>query len=156
MILRAGSSPALGTPVNTSISGHLLFCSEHFSGWTSSPTLWEKMAYLLHTIWCVGWNKDRNDNSSKRYWAMLINRREILGLSYSCAAAFSVWIPKPLKAQQTAGKLSLVELRQKHLTQGFWSSDSLFFKNIGTPWINRLQTIQFIEIQAICPFIESP
>jgi len=36
---------------------------------------------------------------------MSINRREFLSLSYSCAAAFSVWIPKPLQAQQTAGKL---------------------------------------------------
>ena len=69
---------------------------------------------------------------------MSINQGEFLSLSYSCAAAFSVWIPKPLQAQQTAGKQSLTELRQKHLTQGYWSSDSLFFKDIGTSRTNRL------------------
>jgi hypothetical protein len=69
---------------------------------------------------------------------MSINQREFLNLSYSCAAAFSVWIPKPLQAQQTAGKLSPTELRQKHLTQGYWSSDSLFCKDICTSRTNRL------------------
>ena len=66
------------------------------------------------------------------------NQREFLSLSYSCAAAFSVWIPKPLQTQQTAEKLSLVELRQKHLTKDCWSSDSLFCKDIGTSKTNRL------------------
>lgn len=68
---------------------------------------------------------------------MSINRREFLSISYSCAAAFSVWIPKPLQTQQTAGKPSLAEQRQKHLTQGYWSSDSLFCKDIGTSRTNR-------------------
>jgi hypothetical protein len=66
------------------------------------------------------------------------NQREFLNLSSSCAAAFSVWIPKPLHAQQTTGKLSPAELRQKHLTQGYWLSDSLFCKDIGTSRTNRL------------------
>jgi hypothetical protein len=69
---------------------------------------------------------------------MSTNQREFLSLPYSCAAAFSVWIPKPFQTQQTTEKLSLAELRQKHLTQGYWSSDSLFFKNIGTSRTNRL------------------
>jgi hypothetical protein len=69
---------------------------------------------------------------------MSINQREFISPSYSCAAAFSVWIPKPLQAQQTAGKLSLAELRQKHLAQSYWSSDSLFCKDIGTSRTNRL------------------
>ena len=69
---------------------------------------------------------------------MSINQRELLSLSYSCAAAFSVWIPRSFQAQQTAGKLSLAELRQKHLTQGFWLSYSLFCKDIGTSRTNRL------------------
>jgi hypothetical protein len=60
------------------------------------------------------------------------NQREFLSLSYSCAAAFSVWIPKPLQTQQAAEKLSLVELRQKHLAKDCWSSDSLFCQDIGT------------------------
>ena len=67
---------------------------------------------------------------------MSINQREFLSLSYSCAAAFSVWIPKSLQAQQNDGKLSLAEQRQKHLTQGNWSSDSLFCKDIGTSRTN--------------------
>jgi hypothetical protein len=69
---------------------------------------------------------------------MSINQREFLSLSYSCAAAFSVWIPKPLQTRQNAGKLSLVELRQKHLTKDRWSSDSLFYKDIGDSKSNRL------------------
>jgi hypothetical protein len=63
---------------------------------------------------------------------MSVNQREALSHSYSCAAAFSVWIPKPLQAKQTPGKLSLKKLRQKHLAQGYWSADSLFYKDIGT------------------------
>ncbi len=69
---------------------------------------------------------------------MSINQRKVLSLSYSCAAAFSVWIPKPLQPQQTAGKLSLEEQRQKRLTKGYWSSDSLFCEDIDTPKTNRL------------------
>ena len=69
---------------------------------------------------------------------MSSNQREFLSLSYSCAAAFSVWIPKPLQTQQTAEKLSLVELREKHLAQDSWSSDTLFCKDIGTSKTNRL------------------
>jgi hypothetical protein len=69
---------------------------------------------------------------------MSINQREFLSLSYSCAAAFSVWIPKPLQPQQTAEKLSLEELRQGHLSKGDWSSDSLFCKDIGSSKANRL------------------
>jgi len=69
---------------------------------------------------------------------MSIDQREFISPSYSCAAAFSVWIPKPLQAQQNDGKLSLAEQRQKHLTQGYWSSDSLFCKDIGTSRTNRL------------------
>ena len=69
---------------------------------------------------------------------MSVNQREFLSLSYSCAAAFSVWIPKPIQAQQTAGKLSLAELRQEHSSQSHWSSDSLFCKDIGTSKANRL------------------
>ena len=60
---------------------------------------------------------------------MSINRREFLSLPYSCAAAFSVWIPKSLKPQQTAGKLSRAELKQKD----YWPPDSLSCKDIGTP-----------------------
>ena len=63
---------------------------------------------------------------------MSINQRESLNISYSCAAAFSVWIPKSLKGRQTAGKVSGGELRQKHLTRGFWSSDSPFYMGIGS------------------------
>ena len=69
---------------------------------------------------------------------MSINQQEFLSFPYSCAAAFSVWIPKPLQAQQTAGKLFLAELRQKHLTKGYRSSDSLFLKDIDTSRTNRL------------------
>ena len=69
---------------------------------------------------------------------MSINQREFSSLSYSCAAAFSIWIPKPLQARQTAEKLSLVELRQEHLTQDCWSSDSLTCKDISTSKTNRL------------------
>jgi hypothetical protein len=69
---------------------------------------------------------------------MSINQREFLSPYYSCAAAFSVWISKSLQAQQTSGKLSPAELRQKHLTQGYWSSDSLFCKDIDTSRTNRL------------------
>lgn len=69
---------------------------------------------------------------------MSINRQEFLSLSYSCAAAFSVWIPKPLQPQQTAEKVPLAELKQKHLTQNYWRSDSLFCKDIGTSKTNRL------------------
>jgi len=66
------------------------------------------------------------------------NQQEFLILSYSCAAAFSVWIPKPLHTQQTAERLSSLELRQKHLAQGYRSSDSLFCKDLGTSKTNRL------------------
>ena len=69
---------------------------------------------------------------------MSINQQEILNLSYSCAAAFSVWIPKALQTQQTADKLSLFELGQKHLTKDCLSSDPLIFKDIGTSKTNRL------------------
>ena len=69
---------------------------------------------------------------------MLVNQRESLNLSYSCAAAFSVWIPKPIKDGHTAGKLSREEMRQKHLTQGFWSSDSPFYMDFGSPKTNRV------------------
>lgn len=69
---------------------------------------------------------------------MSINQREFSSLSYSCAAAFSVWIPKPRQTRQTAEKLPLVELRQEHLTQDCLSSDSLVCKDIGTSKTNRL------------------
>ena len=69
---------------------------------------------------------------------MSINQRELLSLSYSCAAAFSVWIPKPHQTQQAAEKLSLAELRKKHLSKGYWSSDSPFCKDIGPSKANRL------------------
>ena len=69
---------------------------------------------------------------------MSINQRDFLSLSYSCAAAFSVWIPKPFQTQHTVGKLSLEELGQKHLTKGYRSSDSLFYKQIGTSKTNQL------------------
>jgi hypothetical protein len=63
---------------------------------------------------------------------MSINQRESLNISYSCAAAFSVWIPKPIQDRQTAGKQSRDEMRRKHLTQGFWSSDSPFYMGVGS------------------------
>jgi len=63
---------------------------------------------------------------------MSANQRKSLNLSYSCAAAFSVWIPKPLKGRKTAGKVSGEELGQKQLTQGFWLSVSPFYMDIGS------------------------
>ena len=69
---------------------------------------------------------------------MSVNQRESLNISYSCAAAFSVWIPKPKKDGQTAGKLSREEMRQKHLTQGFWSSNLPFYMDIGSSKTNRV------------------
>jgi hypothetical protein len=69
---------------------------------------------------------------------MSINQQEFLNLSGSCAAAFSVWIPKPHQTQQTAQKLSLAELRQEHLSKCSRSSDSLFCKDIGPSKANRL------------------
>ena len=69
---------------------------------------------------------------------MSINQREFSSLSYSCAAAFSVWIPKPRQTQQAAEKLSLAELRQEHLSKGYWSSESLFCKDSDPSKANRL------------------
>jgi hypothetical protein len=69
---------------------------------------------------------------------MSTNQRKSLNLSYSCAAAFSVWIPKPLQDRQTDGKIPREELRQIHLKKGFWSSDSLFYKDIGSSKMNRV------------------
>jgi hypothetical protein len=67
---------------------------------------------------------------------MSIDQGEFLSPSYSCAAAFSVWIPKPLQAQQKAGRLSLAEQRRKQLTQGYWPPDSLSFKDFDTSGTN--------------------
>ncbi|MFX0198144.1 MAG: hypothetical protein ACFFCW_18655 [Candidatus Hodarchaeota archaeon] len=69
---------------------------------------------------------------------MSINQRELLSLSYSCAAAFSVWIPKPLQPQLAAEKLSLAELKKEHLSKDYWSSDSPFCKDIGSSKANRV------------------
>ena len=69
---------------------------------------------------------------------MSINQQKFLSLSYSCAAAFSVWIPKPLQTQQTAEKMTLGKLKQKHLTRAYLLSDSLFCKDIGTSKTNRM------------------
>ena len=56
---------------------------------------------------------------------MSINQQEFLSIYNHCAAAFSVWIPKPLQSQQNNGKLFLAEHRQKHLTKGYCLPDSL-------------------------------
>jgi hypothetical protein len=69
---------------------------------------------------------------------MLVNQRESLNLSYSCAAAFSVWIPKSLQDRRNTGKQAREELRQKNTRQDFWSSDSLFYEDIGNYETNRV------------------
>jgi C_GCAxxG_C_C family probable redox protein len=57
---------------------------------------------------------------------MSMKRREFLGLTCSCAAAISVLGPKAAGAPQAAGKPAMADMTLKHLTQGFWSADSLF------------------------------
>ena len=56
---------------------------------------------------------------------MSLNRREFLGLSCSCAAVLSAFGPKALQAYGTAQAQPMAEMTLKHLTEGFWSADSL-------------------------------
>ncbi len=69
---------------------------------------------------------------------MSANQRESLNFSYSCAAAFSVWIPKPPREQHNTWKQAGEELRQKHITQELWSLDSLSYTDIGSSKKNHV------------------
>lgn len=63
---------------------------------------------------------------------MSLNQREFIDITYSCAAAFSVWIPKPPQAQKNKGKKSLDQQRQEHFIQDCRSSDSLYYEDTST------------------------
>ena len=56
---------------------------------------------------------------------MSLNRREFLGLSCSCLGLLSVTEVKALAEQAAAQGASMKGLTLQHLTEGYWSADSL-------------------------------
>jgi len=68
---------------------------------------------------------------------MSLNSQEQLSASYSCAAAYSVWIPKPPEEQKNEREISPEKRKRKYLIQGYCAADSYYGKNIGTPKTNR-------------------
>ena len=134
---------AIKTAVNTSICGHLLFCSVHFFKRDMSAHPQRKNGIFIAYHFNCRMKKNRIDNSTRRSRIMPINRQKSFSVSYSCAAAFSVWIPKSSQAKQNDRNLSLAEERQKHLTQDSWSSDSFICKDIVTSRTNWLKKTKF-------------
>ena len=61
---------------------------------------------------------------------MSVNRREFLGYTGSCMAIVTAFGAKALKANNLSQQLSMVDLTQQHLKEGFWSADSLFLSAV--------------------------
>lgn len=57
---------------------------------------------------------------------MLSNRREFLGISCACLGALAALDLKAFQASSGSQTGSMPDWTKQHLTEGYWSADSLF------------------------------